>query len=831
MNFIDMKTLIINQTLTYLICTVVAGLLWQQNRRRFPGLGFWLVCFAMQSISILLIALRGAIPDWLSIVIGGNALPIGGTILLYIGLERFVGRPGKQIHNLAMLLISMSIHAYFAFIQPSLAARNINFSFCAILIYMQIAWLLLRQAGQELRPTAGRIGWVFVAFSLLSSIRIFVNLTETAGNDLLKANGTIDTILILSYQILFFSIAFGLFLMVNQRLFWELHTQQMALQKSEARYRQLIEFSPNALFVFHDGRFDLVNSAALSLMRANHPDQLLGRTVMDFIHPDYRTIVSKRIESVLTSKQTAPLIEEKFIRLDGSTIDVEVTTAPLEYHGQSALQSIVRDITERKRAEAVLQLRLKLLEFATEHSLEDLMQRALDEIGNVTDSPIGFYHFVDIDQKTLSLLAWSTRTVQEFCKTEGSGTHYDLDLAGVWVDCIYKQEAVIHNDYETRPHRKGLPPGRAEVIRELIVPTIIDGQVVSILGIGNKSSDYDENDLALVSYVADVIWGIIERKRTEAQLRVYQGQLEAQNLELRKLSLAIEQSGNTVVITDAQGSIQYANPSFEQSSGYLLRDVKGANPRILKSGHQDQDFYQDLWSTISNGRIWRGEFHNRRKDGTLYWESATIAPVQDDAGQITNYIAIKADVTERKQMEDNLERLATTDSLTGALNRRQLTSLADREFERAQRYGHPTSIIMLDIDNFKKINDRYGHSTGDRAIQHTARILLENLRSIDYLGRYGGDEFVIILPETNLLAARQIAERIRLKVEKHSIQSGDQVLQCSISLGLACITSASNVPSLNFDSAVQLADKALYAAKEAGRNCVRVYEFPSSTVT
>jgi PAS domain S-box-containing protein len=383
---------------------------------------------------------------------------------------------------------------------------------------------MLRRVSPQMRHITGKIGWIFVAFSLASLGRIYFNLTEPAGNDLLKANNTFDTVMFLVYQVLFFAIAFGLFLMVNQRLFMEIQEQQAAVQKSEARYRQLFEFSPNAIFVFHDGRFDFVNSAALNLMRATHAGQILNKPVIEFVHPDYQSVVSERIKTVIAEGQAAPLIEERFIRLDGSVIDMEVTTAPFEYHGQPALQSIVRDITERKRAEAVLQLRLKLLEFAADHSLEELMRHALDEIGELTGSPIGFYHFVEADQKTLSLQAWSTRTLKEFCHAEGAGMTYDLAKAGVWAECVYECAPVIHNDYPalSDSRRRGLPPGHAEVKRELVVPTVISGKIVSILGVGNKPSDYDENDVMLVSYVADVIWGIVERKRTEAQLQEYQ---------------------------------------------------------------------------------------------------------------------------------------------------------------------------------------------------------------------------------------------------------------------------------------------------------------------
>ena len=185
-----------------------------------------------------------------------------------------------------------------------------------------------------------------------------------------------------------------------------------------------------------------------------------------------------------------------------------------------------------------------------------------------------------------------------------------------------------------------------------------DGRIVSILGIGNKPTDYEEKDADLVAYVADIVWSIVERKQAEQQLQEYQRRLEAQNLELRKLSLAIEQSGSTIVITDTNGNIQYANPRFEETTGYTLQQALGQNPRLLKSGKQSADYYRDLWETISGGQTWCGEFSNRRKDGTLYWESATISPVHDDHGQITNYIAVKEDISERKQAQEALSQYA-----------------------------------------------------------------------------------------------------------------------------------------------------------------------------
>jgi len=784
MNLIDMKTVIFSYLVSNVLGTGVVTLLWLQNRQRFAGLGLWLADFAMQTVALLLIALRGVVPDWMS-MIASNTLLIGGTILLYIGLEHFVGHLGTQVHNYALLAVFIVVQAYFVFLQPNLAARNINISVGVLAICFQCAWLMLRRAGTDMLPMTRGVGFVFAGYCLVSVARIIVDTVAPPGHDFFKESGPFDTLLILTYQMLFIVLTFSLFLMINRRLFLELQTQQEKLQGSEARYRQLVELSPDAIVVHRDGNIAFVNPAAVTLMGATSQDELLGKAVIEFVHPDYRDLAQKRTEDTITKGGTAPMLEEKFVRLDGAIIDVEATTGRLEYQGRPALQTIVRNITQRKqaeealreseanfrevfdntahgifivevtedgnfrignsnraeeiattirkedvqgkllekafsadtaqalhanyshcleagvpiayeeevnlpvgrrfyyttlapvrdasgrfyriigstleitdrmRAEEIIRLRLRLFEFAAGHSLEELMQKALDEIGQITDSPIGFYHFVEADQNTLSLQAWSTRTLQEFCKAEGKGLHYSLDEAGVWVDCVRQRKPVIHNDYAALLHRKGMPAGHAEVKRELVVPTMREGRIVSILGVGNKPSDYDEKDIELVAYVADVIWNIVERKRAEAQLQEYQRRLETQNLELRKLSLAIEQSGSTIVITDITGAIQYANPPFEETTGYTVHEALGQNPRILKSGKQSADFYQVLWDTITSGRIWHGELHNKRKDGTLYWESATIAPVQDAAGHITNYIAIKEDVTARKQIEEELRQ-------------------------------------------------------------------------------------------------------------------------------------------------------------------------------
>ncbi len=178
-----------------------------------------------------------------------------------------------------------------------------------------------------------------------------------------------------------------------------------------------------------------------------------------------------------------------------------------------------------------IDVRLRLFEYMTRCSLEELLQKTLDEIEVLTASSIGFYHFVDRDQKSIILQAWSTKTEKEFCQAAGKGMHYNIEQAGVWVDCVRQRKPVIHNDYASLPGRKGLPEGHAKVIRQLVVPVIKENLIVAILGVGNKPTGYTETDVEIVSFLADVAWEIVERKKMEEALMQANDYLEKKVIE------------------------------------------------------------------------------------------------------------------------------------------------------------------------------------------------------------------------------------------------------------------------------------------------------------
>jgi len=297
----------------------------------------------------------------------------------------------------------------------------------------------------------------------------------------------------------------------------ELQGARAELEAGVERYSDLYDFAPIGYVTLDgDGTIGQVNLSGARLLGLER-SRLVGARFGLFVSPEYRPAFNALLEKVFESqaKQVCDL-----------TIGPE-KSAPLWVHieavasddGGRECRAVLTDITERRRIEETLRFRLSLLDSSADHSLQELLQEMLDVIGALTDSPIGFCHFVEPDQNTLSLATWSTRTMKEFCSATGQGTHYPIAEAGVWVDCVRQRWPVIHNDYASLPHRKGLPPGHAPITRELVVPIIRSDLIVAVVGVGNKPTDYHDSDVQIVSHLADVAWTIIERKRAEKALQ------------------------------------------------------------------------------------------------------------------------------------------------------------------------------------------------------------------------------------------------------------------------------------------------------------------------
>lgn len=289
-------------------------------------------------------------------------------------------------------------------------------------------------------------------------------------------------------------------------------------------------------------------------------------------------------------------------------------------------------------------------------------------------------------------------------------------------------------------------------------------------------------------------------------------------IDLRRFKAAVDHSAASILMTDPDGFIEYANPAVSRSSLYPLDELIGRKVGLFKSGLVSEEKFAALWSTIRAGHDWRGELLNRRRDGELYWEHVAISPVTDEQGTIAHYVAVKEDISRSKQIEEELRRLATVDALTGVLNRRSFSDVAAQEFSRCHRHAASLAMLMVDIDHFKSVNDTYGHPIGDQVIRSVAAACRAVLRERDMIGRLGGEEFACLLPDTSPEQSKVVAERLCVAAAAIAVELPDgQCCSVTISIGIG------NIAAMDTDINAVLgrADAALYDAKQSGRNCVR----------
>lgn len=299
------------------------------------------------------------------------------------------------------------------------------------------------------------------------------------------------------------------------------------------------------------------------------------------------------------------------------------------------------------------------------------------------------------------------------------------------------------------------------------------------------------------------------------QLDITDRRLAEEGMEM--LDAALNATANAIVITDTNAVIEWANPAFARLTGFSQSEAIGRMPKeLISSGKQDTRFYADMWQTILGGKVWRGELVNKHKSGALYHESLTITPVLDRDGKPKHFVAVKEDVTQRKEQESELRLQATTDPLTGAMNRRAIIDNVTLELERVKRHGRNSCFMMLDLDHFKRVNDEHGHAVGDVVLKHFCTLATAALRKIDMLGRIGGEEFGILLTETTLEGAIELAERLRLALEASPVRVDDIPIPITVSIGVALIAPGDQGP----DQVLARADQALYLAKTNGRNRV-----------
>ena len=313
------------------------------------------------------------------------------------------------------------------------------------------------------------------------------------------------------------------------------------------------------------------------------------------------------------------------------------------------------------------------------------------------------------------------------------------------------------------------------------------------------------NDIGEIIATCGISSDISERKKIE------------QNLLLSRLVL--ENANEAILITDHDGNILEVNEAYEQITGFSRHEVIGKNPKIAQSGHHDAAFYKKMWHEIKTEGKWQGEIWDRRKNGELFPKWLSITTVYEKNGEATNYVAIFSDITDKKRAEEQLEKLAYYDPLTGLSNRAYFQEQLKRSISASIRDNLQLALLFIDLDRFKSINDRYGHNAGDQLLVKVAQRLNAQVRRSDTVSRLGGDEFAILLQDVK--RSEQVAGIAQKVIDTldESFEIDDGEVGISASIGISVFPNDGSEPG----SIIKSADMAMYKAKEKGRNCYHFY--------
>lgn len=297
--------------------------------------------------------------------------------------------------------------------------------------------------------------------------------------------------------------------------------------------------------------------------------------------------------------------------------------------------------------------------------------------------------------------------------------------------------------------------------------------------------------------------------------------------ELRKFFYAVEQGSTSVMITDKEGKIEYVNPKFTDVTGYTPDEVIGKKPNILKSGETPSEVYHDLWTTLLSGKEWHGEFKNRNKSGEVFWCLESISAVKNESGKITHFIAMAENISQLKNAEETILKLAYFDPLTDLPNRRSFLDQLEKFAHWTNRIDCQMALFYIDLDRFKATNEILGHAVGDKLLKIIGERLTVSLRGGDSVFRLGGDEFAVIA--TNIINNRgaiAVAEGI-IRCIQEPVLIGDHEIIITTSVGISMYPADTS----NLEELLKNADIALYHAKEKGKNLYQFYSDKINTMT
>lgn len=537
-------------------------------------------------------------------------------------------------------------------------------------------------------------------------------------------------------------------------------------------FRTLAETTSTAIFVYDEERLLYANLAAQKLSGYSH-EELTELSPTDLAHPDHLDRIRERIEQRRRGEPVSPQVEVKILTKDGVTRWLEIAASPLELGGKLAVLGSAVDITDRKRTETALresEERYRQI-FEKNRAVKLLLDPDTGEIVEATPSAAEFYGYPR--EELTRMVIWDINLLSE------EEVRNKLSLA--------QREECNHFLFQHR-----LACGEVRTVEVDSSPIDVQGRRL------------------LYSIIHDVT----DREKARRALR----------REKERAQVTLASIGDGVIRTDARGRIDYLNPVAERLTGWSDEEARG---RPLAEVFQvvDESSREPLEDPVALCLERRGVVELPgttvliRRDGTEFAVRDTVAPIREPDGRVSGVVLVFKDVTRLQGLERRMSFLARHDPLTGLLNRSELERRVHECLIGAHRDRRCHTLLHLDLDEFKVINDTAGHLAGDEMLREIAGLLRSSVRDWDSVARLGSDEFGILLVDLAAHEARLRAETIRSEIESLRVAWEDRQLRVGVSVGLACIDAASG----EVQEVLRAADAACHVAKEQGRN--RIHEF------
>ncbi|MCK5336349.1 MAG: diguanylate cyclase [Gammaproteobacteria bacterium] len=578
----------------------------------------------------------------------------------------------------------------------------------------------------------------------------------------------------------------------------ELHTIISHLSESEHYQQSLIENMMDGVITTDNKGFILSFNPAAEKIFGYKASEAIGKNV-SMLMPDKEALQHDSHINRYTKELASNVIginrEIEGRRKNGSTFPIDITLSDTKRKNQQIFTAVFRDISTRVTAQ--LQLR------SEKELLENILINTNDAYLTVDNDWVITY----VNPVSESLLDIKPEEV------------IGLDLHEALPDIISMFYKILRATFSTqKEHHATALYGPTMKHLEAHACPFTEGVILSLRDTTERIKSEDKLRQAIE----------IETRNEEKVIHA---------AELTSYMKAINEHA-IVSITDAAGLILQVNNKFCEVSGYTQDELLGHDHRIINSGTHPKAYFAELWATIASGKKWHGEVCNRAKDGSLYWVDSAVVPLKDQHGNIERYISVRIDITESKHREaeinkaiselavanKKLEKISRVDGLTQIANRRCFDETLENELARQSRFNTPLTLVLCDIDFFKKYNDSYGHPEGDSCLKQVAQSISSDFsRAGDLVARYGGEEFAIILSNTDKETALTLTERMRENIEQLRIKhKGSSISEnVTISIGVTTVIPDKNTTA---NILIKKADKALYKAKEKGRNNVQHFD-------